>query len=576
MVMAVAAALARAADVAPTAALRDPAKWIPVEGSPAAVAGHPDDTKPVLALPCPFAKLSGWRAAWDLEGPLDLAAERWIRVRVRTDDPEAVAGITLYFESGKGWYTAGFGGPSKGWRTLSVPRANFNTEGKPGSWSSIHRMRIGVMPGAKRDTVVQLAGVEATSAVGVDDVLAVGPWQGRAELKAAFATSTPLVAAWNAAAVEIDQAARAPDLNAPGPQALLDGARRILVEAYARAQSPRRGELRGVWCHDGTAYGMGWDAACEALAANGFNAVFPNLLWSGIAYYPSKILPVAKVVAEKGDQLQALLDAAHKRGIAVHLWKVCWQMGWMSDPAAAVPFRFANRMQVDRDGKQGEWLCPSDARNRTYELDAIREVVAKYPIDGFHLDYIRYGGDEWCFCRTCQANFEEGLGRHLKDWPRTVVAGGANAAAYADWRRNVITSFVREVKRMIQDVRPEVRLSAAVFPVPSNARQTVLQDWGRWIQDGLVDFVCPMNYTENLEEMQARLRAELDAAGGKAPVCAGLFATYGEGRDQRPDMAIAQIVAARAMGAGGFVLFELEPRVVRDLLPLLHLGVTRP
>jgi uncharacterized lipoprotein YddW (UPF0748 family) len=298
------------------------------------------------------------------------------------------------------------------------------------------------------------------------------------------------------------------------------------------------------------------------------------MLWSGVAYYPSKVLPVAKVVAEKGDQLQQLLAAAHAKGIQVHVWKVCWQMGWMTDPSIAVPFRFAGRMQIDRDGKQGEWLCPSNAANRKYELDAIREVVANYPIDGFHLDYIRYSGNEWCYCPACRANFEEGIGVRLEDWPKPVVEGGKYEAKYREWRLNVITSFVREVREMMKDVRPEAKLSAAVFPVPDNARDSVLQDWPRWIRDGLVDFVCPMNYTGSLQEMRSRMKAELDAAAGKVPVYAGLMVTADSGEDQAPDMAVAQIAAARELGAQGFVLFELQEPVLRDLLPVLRLGVT--
>jgi uncharacterized lipoprotein YddW (UPF0748 family) len=285
---------------------------------------------------------------------------------------------------------------------------------------------------------------------------------------------------------------------------------------------------------------------------------------------------VAKVVGEKGDQLKVLLDAAHHKGIQVHVWKVCWQMGDMPDPAYATPFRFAGRMQVDRDGKQGEWLCPSNAANRTYELAAIRELVSKYAIDGFHLDYIRYPGDEWCYCQTCRANFEEGIGERMTDWPKPVLAGGKYEAQYREWRRGVITSFVLTVRQMIRDVRPACKLSAAVFPVPNACRDSVLQDWARWIRDGLVDFVCPMNYTGSLSEMRSQMKAELDAAGGKVPVYAGLMATLGPGQDQPADMAVAQIAAARELGAAGFILFELEEQVLRDLFPVLRLGVTAP
>ncbi|MEK7766237.1 MAG: family 10 glycosylhydrolase, partial [bacterium] len=141
---------------------------------------------------------------------------------------------------------------------------------------------------------------------------------------------------------------------------------------------------------------------------------------------------------------------------------------------------------------------------------------------------------------------------------------------------DVITSFVREVRREIRAIRPGIQLSAAVFPVPASARATVLQDWGRWIKEGLVDFVCPMNYTEDLGEMRHRAQAGLEIAGGKVPVLQGLYATFDPGRVQPPDALAAQIVASRELGAGGFVLFELQDHVITDVLPLLRRGVTAP
>lgn len=555
---------ANAAEVLLPENLASPQRWTTAEDAPPAASATVDG-KPVLRLAVPFSKITGWRYVWDLEFDVErqLGAHRWIRLKARCADPEALGGISIYFRTGRGWYRAGFGGVGKDWTTVKVARGSFEGEGTPGSWDSINQVRIGISPGAKRDTVLEIAGLTADSSYTPEDAVKVGPFATVAELRTATAGN-----------------AEASALVKQGESALakgnLDDAHARFVDAYVRAQSPKAGEFRGMWCHDGTAYGMGWKRVVADLKANGFTAIFPNLLWSGVAYYPGKVVPAAPAVAERGDQLRELLDAAHANGIEVHLWKVCWQMGGAADPKTAVPFRFAGRMQVAADGRPGDWLCPSNEQNRKYELDAIREVVAKYPIDGFHLDYIRYHGDEFCFCKSCKANFEEGVNKKFTDWPAPVVEGGKYVQQYRDWRRGVITSFVREVKRMMKDVRPKAKLSAAVFAEPDGSRESVLQDWTRWAKDGLLDFVCPMNYTEDLYQFKGRLRAELDAVNGKIPVYPGLYVTYGQGRDQQPDMAVAQIAAAREMGAGGFVLFELEDHIAKNLLPMLRTGVTRP
>lgn len=547
--------------------------WVSIEGSPPAATVR-DGERTAVKLPCPFSKLEGWRYGWDVAKDLKLSDHRWFKLRVRADHPDRVAGLIVYFRSHSGWFTGALGAPTEEWTILTATRLKFKTEGVPGGWDNVSQMRVSVLPAGKLDTAVYIAGVEGTSAMTGEDAVRVGPYSRLAGLKdavAGVAALEPLVAEGEDLLRKAGKEGADPPLET---QKLLLAARGKFVEAYVRSQKPKAGEFRAAWCHSGTGPEMGWTKTIEALADNGFNAVFPNLLWSGVAYYPSKVVPVAPVVAAKGDQLKEILAVAKRRGVAVHVWKVCWQFGWQADPKVAVPFRFAGRMQVDGDGKRGEWLCPSDPRNRRYELDAIEELVRNYDIDGFQLDYIRFDGDTWCFCDSCRSGFQKEIMKRLRDWPAPVLEDGEHFKEFRDFRRNVITSFVRETREAIKRIKPGVQLSAAVFPVPERARETVLQDWSRWAREGLLDFVCPMNYTEDLAEMRSRAKSGLAAVEGKIPVHQGLFAAFSPQERQEPDMAVAQIVAARELGASGFVLFEIQDHMLKDLLPQLRLGVT--
>ena len=65
-----------------------------------------------------------------------------------------------------------------------------------------------------------------------------------------------------------------------------------LTEAYARTQTPRPGEFRAVWNHNGTGlYPGDWDATCRTLAQGGLTAVFPNVVRAGTPIIP-RIPPV--------------------------------------------------------------------------------------------------------------------------------------------------------------------------------------------------------------------------------------------------------------------------------------------
>jgi len=569
-----AATMANAAVIIGPAQVADPKLWAPIEEESPAAEVVVEDGQKVLKLACPFSTLKGWRVGWDIEFKDGFPMSRWLRLKVRADDPEAVSNIVLYFESGPGWYRKGFGAPVATWRTLIGPRSKFETEGVPGAWGQVTRMRIAVFPGARRDTAVYLEGLQGTEAATIEDAGRIGPYDSLEQLAQLLGKTGEGKKALKEAEILLDKAKKAPDEAADEPQGLIRDSRRILTTAYAKLQKPKPDEMRAMWCHSGRGPEMGWEKAMELLKRNGFNTIFPNMLWAGTAYYPSKIVPNPKDVAEGRDYLKELLKAARKNGIKVHVWKVSWQFGWMADTSILVPYRFAGRMQVDREGKLGDWLCPVNIENRKYEMAAIRELVTNYDIDGFQFDYIRYDGDQWCFCPTCRAAFEKEAGKALPDWPKPVLAGGELEQRYRDFRRNAITSFVAEVRGMMKSVRPKMKLSADVFPDPVSSRESVLQDWTRWVKDGLLDFICPMNYTEDLAEMKARLKADLDAVGGKIPVIVGLYATYSPEQVQEPDMLVAQVAAARELGAAGFTLFEMEDHVMTGLLPFLRMGAT--
>ena len=122
-------------------------------------------------------------------------------------------------------------------------------------------------------------------------------------------------------------------------------------EAFFRAQPSKPGEFRATWIH--SAYGIegwGWDKTIATLKSNGFNAIIPNLVWAGVAHYPSKILPVSPKVAEQGDQVAECLKACRKYGIEMHVWKVNHNL-LHAPPEFVAKLRAAGRTQKDRQGR---------------------------------------------------------------------------------------------------------------------------------------------------------------------------------------------------------------------------------
>ncbi len=352
-------------------------------------------------------------------------------------------------------------------------------------------------------------------------------------------------------------------------------ARAALLRAYCSVQQPFPENLRAFWTHEVFGLpGWGWDRSIKLLAENGFTAIIPNLARAGTAYYPSRVLPAAPEVEDRGDQLAQCLAACRKYGLQLHVWKVNYNTaGWSSQEFLA-KLRAEGRLQVSSAGIAGEWLCPSHPANQRLEIDSMLEIATRYPVDGIHFDYIRYPDGDHCFCRGCRARFAQVSGIQVANWPGDLIGPNAVPESRKKWlqfRRDTITAVVAEVSRRVREIKPDLKISAAVFRDWPSARDTNGQDWALWCRKGYLDFVCPMNYTASDVEFARLIPAQQKWAAG-VPCYPGIgLLEFGA----RPDRAISQIEITRRHNTGGFVIWQYSPsQNAQVLVPLLGRGVT--
>jgi uncharacterized lipoprotein YddW (UPF0748 family) len=343
-----------------------------------------------------------------------------------------------------------------------------------------------------------------------------------------------------------------------------------LVEGYLRAQPSPAREGRAVWNHSGTgAYPGDWDRSAKELAAGGFNMILPNMLWAGLAHYPSDILPRSSTFEQYGDQIAQCVAAAKKHGLEVHVWKVNHNLS--NAPKDFVErLRRAGRLQVTVKGEPQDWLCPSDPENRKLELESMLEVARKYAVDGLHFDYIRYPNRECCYCDGCRRRFEAESGRAVADWPKECYSGRSREE-YGDWRCRQITALVEAVHREAKKLRPELKLSAAVFGAYPGCRESVGQDWPEWVKAGYLDFLCPMDYTNTEMAFGSLVENQLKLVAGRIPVYPGIGATSSQSA-LPVDGVVAQIRRARLLGAAGWTIFNFDRTTAESIVPGVGLG----
>ena len=256
------------------------------------------------------------------------------------------------------------------------------------------------------------------------------------------------------------------------------------------------------------------------------------------------------------------------------MWKVNWRLWHTTPEVLARRLEREGRTQVTFNGDLADgWLCPSHPANQQLEIDAMVEVATRYKVDGIHFDYIRYSGRDHCFCEGCRKRFELFVGRRLDNWPEAVRSDPELAARWVDFRCANITRVVSEVSRRVRQARPEVEISAAVFPNCSTNRVQIGQDWRLWCEKGYLDFVCPMDYTPYPAQFEDMVRRQRTWAGS-IPVYPGIgLSTWADPSDVV--RLVQHITKARGLRTGGFMVFNYGPSEATEILPLLASGITR-
>lgn len=330
-------------------------------------------------------------------------------------------------------------------------------------------------------------------------------------------------------------------------------------------------EIRGVSCH--TAYGPelvgndskweDWDRSCRLLKAAGFNAVNVNVARGGIAFYESKVLPMSPEVATKGDSIELIKKACDKYGMKFIAWKVCFRSRVGMKTPTFEKWIAEGRGAISADGKlNDEWLCPVRPENRALEIESLVELAKRRPW-AISLDYIRYHGTDWCFCKHCHKAFETFSGETVADWPMVVLRNKKLKEKWEAFRRHTITSLVREVARRVRAEAPGVKIRADVFRRAHGDALTVAQDWEVWCREGLIDMACPMDGGP-ADELRQKLASQIPAAGGASRMTPTYYPSLWS-QTTNADNVMDIIRVGREVGLAGFSLFRFDGRLIEML-----------
>ncbi len=352
-------------------------------------------------------------------------------------------------------------------------------------------------------------------------------------------------------------------------------AKHLHDEAYLSAVSTQPVETRSVWHYPLSDKNdlNGVKATINQLKNAGFNEVIVSGSIDevgnyGVVYKSKYAATAPSLVGKYGkysDYLHAFVSEAHKVGLKVQVTMSNW---FFYNAIIDRNPEFANYFATNMDGTEGvhgngeitKFLDPANETVRNLYLSMYKEIIDKYKIDGFHLDYIRYGAGNDTPAETSQGYTLAAMNGFINKYP---VYGHITSldvfkdqlknnslmySQFCEYRAGVITDFVGQVRELAKGKQ----MTIAVVSNATIAKNSKLQDWKTWVEKNYIDSIHLMAYYLDQGYVRKDSLEALDHANGNAYVVTGISPIY----SNLEIMEVAtQFEAARATGVQGTALF---------------------
>jgi hypothetical protein len=318
-----------------------------------------------------------------------------------------------------------------------------------------------------------------------------------------------------------------------------------------------KGFLAWIWMGGNAGWTMQkWDSVLAILKYSGINGILTQAGSPALR----KLIPLAGKYGIRVEKWFVALMNNDKKLIQDHPdWFVISREGKssISDPAYVGYYRF---------------LCPSNPEVVRYLKSSLDEYLDIPGLDGIHLDYIRYPDVilpqalwskygiiqdkeyppyDYCYCKICRAEFLKlsGLDPSTMDHPETRFS-------WKQFRYEQLNKLVSQLAMYCH--QKGKRISAAVFPGPSLAKQLVRQEWDKWTVDELMPMLYQNFYFGSLDWVRSETDEGVKASGSGRPLFSGLYIPALNPHEL--ETAIGKSIEG---GASGISLFNYESMTTR-------------
>ncbi len=267
-----------------------------------------------------------------------------------------------------------------------------------------------------------------------------------------------------------------------------------LAPAGTAENAEETGEIRAVWIPvmhyaawmTGKTEAQFRETVAEVFAdcaALGLNTVFLHVRAYGDAYYASDLFPRGAYLTGDYDPLAVMTAQAHAQGLAVHAW-INPLRCQTPDVLAGTEERYVLRQWYEDPAMNGSriveadghfWLNPAYPEARQLAADGAAEILAKYPVEGLHIDDYFYP--------TTDPDFDAAAFRE---------SGQADLAA---WRRDNCSALVKLLYDTVKAQDPSLIFSVSPQGNPETDKEQLYADAALWCSEpGYCDWIVPQIY----------------------------------------------------------------------------------
>ncbi len=286
----------------------------------------------------------------------------------------------------------------------------------------------------------------------------------------------------------------------------------LLTLGTTSAFSQAKREFRGAWIQAVNAQFMGMSREdmqatltrqLDALEREGVNAIIFQVRVECDALYLSSLEPWSRfLTGTQGknpgwDPLAWMVRECHRRNMEIHAWINPYRAKVKDYDTLCQSHICVRRPECFFKYDGLYILNPGMPENSDYICNIARDIVTRYDIDGFHIDDYFYPYPV--------------AGKTIPDGKQFEENNPAGITNIADWRRENVSRFVRQLYETIHEVKPWVKFGVSPFGIYRNKKSDPrvgsatngLQNYDDlyadvllWVNNGWVDYCVPQLYWE--------------------------------------------------------------------------------